>query len=260
MNNINFFVFDLPLGDTFSAEKKDESVCEGKIKDTPSSTLKIRLEDRNTEDGIARSKMLELVAETLSVGRGSDEIEWKQFLKSEPLLQTPVKTTNSPKFEKIDIPVDIPKITSESSFTESAFDSPRMSLGISSPASADGSFYSTDLPDHLPAMPEFDLNFEDEISPSGRVSLCPPSENYELNEAVGAAASQEAVPDKASPATRVNPKRRSLQAIIHRYRALVASSKLVPQPSPSSPSPDFSSEDLTIGADTIKVEGLDDMF
>lgn len=227
--------------------------------------MKIRPEDRNTEDGIARSKMLELVAETLAVGRESDDIKWKQSLKSEELL----KTAKSPKLPKITAtaPPEVPKMKiSECSINESIFDSPRLSLGMSSPpASADGSFFSTDLPDDNPpaalSVSHFDLNFEDEISPSGRVSLCPPSDMPETSKLKERAGVEGATAVEAPPATRVDPKRKSLLAIIHRYHELVASSKQceIQQVSPPSSPIDLSSEDVSIGIDT-KIEGLDDIF
>lgn len=113
----------------------------------------------------------------------------------------------------------IPKINVDA--LDSTFDSPHSSsVGIFSPPSANNSFFSND-----------DLNkstlgmlneFEDDISPSGRFSLCPPTEiQRPVEESI---ASEGKV---ASAEVQTNTRRKSLQAIISRYRDIVAASKTV---------------------------------
>lgn len=158
---------------------------------------------------------------------------------SSPLHKTPQRSQHASMRQSC-TNNDVPKIMVNAvgdSFVET-FDSPQSSsFGVLSPPSADNSFFSTDMHSEImvDAPPKFDLDdFGDDISPSGRVSLCPP----DVQES-------EIVTEIAAPA-KENSRRQSLQAIIHRYRELVASSKQheVKVALPSSPEIDPSPEDV----------------
>lgn len=141
-----------------------------------------------------------------------------------------------------------PEIVVSNTAHASEFDSPLSSSILFSPASADNSFFNdSDCKERtsIGPAPKFDLEFDDdEISPSGRVSLCPSNDVEEPSKVIEPLSNAPKADVLEVP--KPSSKRRSLQAIISRYRDLVASSKAyepVKVSPPSSPEPDLSEED-----------------
>lgn len=182
-------------------------------------------------------------------------------VKSPQLIKTPVRSlvvsSENLKLERSGPKLATPAIA----VCSDPFDSPQTSCEVFSPPSANNSFFSMDaeMEFPVPSVPKFELDFDDDISPSGRVSLCPPIVEKVVEETSESAAQSET---SEKPSSR----RKSVNALINRYRDLVASFKpsepqLSPPLSPETDLPEESISDengvqIDINLDDLKFDDL----